>query len=479
MLTGLNELAISSQPVTDLQRQLHWEAGYLAAQAGDWAAALKHWQTASTLDEGPDRSLLYNLALAHQQVGQYQAAAERWRELLRRRPRKADHPDALTNEQVMRIWEVVADNYRRAEAYEEAIKTYRTAIKWAPDNIDLRLKYVEALQTEGRWQAAENELNRILERNPHHIRALTLLAESYSADFFPEQAIRLWQRILALEPQNPIARQQLAHLFMRQAGWMAQWGQHEEAIKIYQAGLERVPDSQPLRAAIGTAYAAMGKSKQAWQAFEQALAINPQDLQTLYVIYMTWLTEASKSNLTKVMARIRDLPGSTPIHFFFDLFDRAFEADNEAQAREVLTLIEARSPQEKEARLELALRYMDLDQDNQAIKLLRQLIQDYPTYLDAQMHLGGFYYAIGQTHLVKRQWSKAEAQARKVNDDEFLYQLQLFKDQVMHGTPLPGDLFEMLESMPPEMLERFLKETHVPPDLVELIRNMGFGKKKI
>jgi tetratricopeptide (TPR) repeat protein len=175
------------------------------------------------------------------------------------------------------------------------------------------------------------------------------------------------------------------------------------------------------------------------------------------------------------------LPDSTPASFFLDLFDRTFELDNEDQAQEILKLIEARYSQDKEARLDLALRLMDLDQDNQAIAMMRQLVQEYPTYLEAQMHLGGLYYHIGQTHLAKRHWNKAETQARKANDQAFLAELEFFKDQLIHGPSLPGELFEILRDMPPEMLESFLEETNAPPDIIDLIRNMGMGsgKKKL
>jgi tetratricopeptide (TPR) repeat protein len=138
--------------VRGLAQQLSWEAGYAAAQKSDWQQALANWQQAEQAGDD-SRRLLFNLALAYQHQEKFWQAADSWRTLLRRRPRKADHPDALTDQQVARIWQNVAENYSKAGHYEEAITTYRNALKWAPENLEIRLKLVDALQSEGRWQA--------------------------------------------------------------------------------------------------------------------------------------------------------------------------------------------------------------------------------------------------------------------------------------------------------------------------------------
>ncbi|MCB0155760.1 MAG: tetratricopeptide repeat protein, partial [Anaerolineae bacterium] len=246
----------------NLSHQLKLEVGYAAAQKGDWGQALSNWQEAERAGDD-SRALLFNLALAYQHQEQFWESAERWRTLLRRRPRKADHPDALTDQQVARIWQNIAENYSKAGEFEEAITTYKNALKWAPDSIDLRLKLVDAYQSEGRWQAAENELNRILEKEPDNIAALTLLGESYSDDFFQGRARQIWQRILKLEPQNPVARQQLAHTYEEDGSRWLYWQQdYEKAVEIFKEGLTQVPDSQRLLTVMGGTYADWGKFEQ-------------------------------------------------------------------------------------------------------------------------------------------------------------------------------------------------------------------------
>jgi len=118
--------------------------GYATAQQGQWDQALAYWQAVEKAGD-ESRQLLLNLALAYQKTGRHFEAAEYWRELLHRCPRKASHPEAMNDEQVARIWQNVADNYNMAGDYDEAVSTYKNALKWSPDNIGLRLKSVEAL----------------------------------------------------------------------------------------------------------------------------------------------------------------------------------------------------------------------------------------------------------------------------------------------------------------------------------------------
>ena len=469
----LLEQVYSFRPVkttlTDLHRQLNFEAGYEMAGRNNWEQALQHWETAR--DAGDDsRKLILNLALAYQKAERFYEAAEHWRELLRRRPRKADHPDALNNEQVARLWQNVAENYNKAGFYDEAVKTYKNSVKWAPDNIELRIRLVEALQSDGRWQAAENELHRILEKQPDHIPALLLLAEIYSDDILSNMASDLWQRVLELEPQNPIARQQLAHHYEKRGNFMAQWRDTKGALQIYKEGLSLVPDSQRLHTVIGGTYADQGDFEQARTYFKQALALNPNDLQTLHTIHMVWLEYDSKPDLKQNLERIKSLSGSVPSVFFISLIDRCFEHDQFQQAKELLEYTEARYPDDENTLLDLAMRYAETNQEKHAISLLRQILQDNSDHIEANLRLGSIYYKIGQTRLAHRHWDKAEQQARRENNQMALYHLKTVKNILVHGKAPPQNPLEMLQDMPPELKRQMLEQ--LPPEIADILQNM-------
>jgi tetratricopeptide (TPR) repeat protein len=471
LLDQIDYTAGIQSDVRAFAQQLDWEVGYAAAQKGNWQQALTNWQRAEKAGDD-SRPLLFNLALAYQQQELFLQAADHWRTLLRRRPRKADHPDALTDSQVARIWQNVAENYSKTGEYEEAITTYRNALKWAPENLDIRLKLVEALQNEGRWQAAGNELNRILEKDPDNIPALVLLAESYGDDYFVERPRELWRRILKLEPQHPIARQQLAHTFEVESLRWTSWGHnYQEAIKVLKAGLQEVPDSQRLLTITGSLYADWGKFDQARDYLTQALARNPDDAQTLHTIFTIWLQHKSLPDLERTLERLKALSAPLPFSLFIDLSARCFKFDQPELAEQILDFVTHKYATDAEARVAAASGYVELDQERKALPILRQVLKEQPDHIGANMELGFVYYYTDQTRLAKRQWDKASELARKANDHMLVHQIKLVKDEFLYDKRPSRNPFEMLADLPPHLLEQMLKDA--PPDIAAMLRNMS------
>jgi len=188
----------------ELLAQIHQQLGYQAATHNNWSEAQYHWRSAVNLDSGSFR-LAYNLALAYEKSGDFLQAGEAWREALRRRPRRADHPDALDDDQVSRLWQRAAECYSKAGEFDEVGRTYQQAIKWAPENLNLRLSLAENALHEGRLQLANNELQRILEIDPKHVPALLCMGEVCSQDegyWRNVQAPKYWQKALEIDPQN-------------------------------------------------------------------------------------------------------------------------------------------------------------------------------------------------------------------------------------------------------------------------------------
>ncbi|HEX9922765.1 MAG TPA: tetratricopeptide repeat protein [Anaerolineae bacterium] len=455
---GLN--GHNDSPNLDLdgfRQQLNLEAGYADAQQGDWPNALRHWQAAQEAGDS-SRRLVINLALANEQLGQFGQAAELWREALRRRPRSADHPDALNDDQVARLWQHVAESYSKADNYEQAITTYRNAVKWSPDNIDLRLHLVDILQAEGRWQAADNELERILEKKPDHIPALTRQAESYESEGYLEGARRIWQRVLETEPQHPVARQQLAHLFAREGVNYIMWGWPDKALAIFQEGIRQVPDDPILHAYLGSVYSDLDDFDQTRHYFEQALALDPDNLATIHHIFLSWINHDQLDEAQQILERIKAFESPAPAGFLLELVDGYDRADLGDRAWKLLEFIEHLYPDEPEVLLAIADRLVIDEQEARAAGYLRRILRHNANHAEANLRLGTIYYSMGQTRLAKNHWKTAEQQARKENDMALLAELEITKNALMHGiVPPAGRLAGLLGNMPPE-LSGFLDE---------------------
>jgi len=323
------------KPINELLAQIHQLLGYRAAAANHWEEAQSHWETAVGLDAASFR-LTYNLALAYERSGSYLLAGQTWREALRRRPRSADHSDALGDDQVARLWQRAAECYRQAGEFEEVGRTYQQAIKWAPENLAVRLALAENLINEGRLQAARNELDRLLERSPNHIPALLRLGEAYFRDedapwYIKAQAKWCWEKALALEPKNLQARQLLAEWYFDQAEIDYSWDRYAEAVEDYQQALDFRPNHLETIAYLAECFFHL-KDEVKGEAFSRQAMAHAATLEEFACIIVMWFRigrfERAWETLTLVEGRI----GKAPVDFYVSMAFQLLENQQKENA---------------------------------------------------------------------------------------------------------------------------------------------------
>lgn len=298
----------------ELLSQIYQRLGYQAASDGRWEKALEHWGEARRLDGGSFR-LAYNLALAYEKIEDFFEAAEYWREALRRRPRKADHPDAINDEQVALLWKRAAEAYIREGEYDEAISVYKQAVKWNPDSLETRMALVEGLINDGRLWGAENELRRILEKDPNYIPALLRMGEVLAESgnwWLARTAANYWTRILQIQPDHEAARQALADYYLDQSENAMSWSNFESAIETYNKALQYQPNNGYILARLGACYMWMEQYETAQSHFDRALTHGAQDLRVYEQLIHVWLDDHKPERAWELMrqaeASIKDIP---------------------------------------------------------------------------------------------------------------------------------------------------------------------------
>ena len=415
-----------NRALDELHAHLHQQLGYQAASAGRWDQAQTHWQTAVSLDSGSFR-LAYNLALAYERAGDYGEAANTWREVLRRRPRRADHPDAITDEQVARLWQRAAEAYLRAGEYDEATKVYQQAVKWAPENVTLRLSLAENLIRSGRLRAAENELQRILDRDPDHIPALMQMGEVL---FRSEQwwvqmgAPRYWEKVLILQPGHLPARQALGDFYRDQAEIDFSWENYTAAIEDYEKALAYQPDDAWTLAAIANCKINLKDEPNAQPFIERALALAPADLDVLHEILDAWLNTQQWEKAWQLMKVAETRIPEIPAQYYISKAIACIEAGHNTQAEPWLIQAQARAKPGEHILLMIGELLMD-----SAPALARQYLEQalaagqYPG--QAHLDLGMLDDWQGKTRESTKHFREAERLARKTNDRELAERIEI------------------------------------------------------
>jgi len=409
--------------LNELLAQIHQQIGYQAATLNNWSEAQSHWQTAVNLDSGNFR-LAYNLALAYEKSEKFVEAGETWREALRRRPRRADHPDALDDDQVARLWQRAAECYARAGEFEEVGRIYQQAIKWAPGNLELRMALAGNAMREGRLQLANNELERVLERDPKHVPALVLMGEVCSQDesmWWNRQAPKYWQKALEIDPKNTRARQFLAEWYLEQAEESHSWSKCEDTLENYQKSLEFRPGNVKALSGLIGCHLCLKNNAKADENLQHALA-NAKTLDDYAHLIETLLLFDQHSRAVEILSAVEARIPSIPIEFYIEIAGPLFKKRQKEQADFWLQKAIAKASPQNTVLTTIADYVMDFDKEV-AYEYAQKAIAQEKTG-QAHVILGVLEEQRGNKTISKKHFREAERIARQTNDEELMERIE-------------------------------------------------------
>lgn len=296
----------------------YFHLGFHAAQARDWPRAYRHFTAADGLIK--NRLLSQNLALAAEALEDWGAAAIAWREMVRRRPRKTDHPDYLTDPQVAAIWQRAAHCHLQADDSEEGITCLKNAVKYAPADLKVRLALVQLLMSVERIDAAENEIDRILEQDADYVPALVRKG-FLSTNRWDRDPMPIWKRVLILEPTNEEARQALAQLYLEISAnpflFQRHYGLRKQlndkmAIQVLLDGLSVVPRHPQLVLELGRRYQENGDPHAAREQYQEAIRLAPTNVQIVGVALHELLHVDGGALVRTLAPQARQIQGLRP-----------------------------------------------------------------------------------------------------------------------------------------------------------------------
>lgn len=425
----------------EMLAHIHQKLGYQAASAGQWEKAFQHWETARNLDGGSFR-LAYNLALAHEKAEDFIAAGEMWREALRRRPRKADHADAITDEQVSLLWKRAAECYIKAGEYEEAINVYKQAVKWNPDSLETRMALVEGMINDGRFWAAENELHRVLEKDKDYIPALLRMGEvvKESGNWWnARSAPTYWKRVLALDADNIEARQSLADYYLDQGENSLSWSNYDAAISNFNEALLYKPNDGYLLARLGGCYYWTGRQEIGESYFRQALTHGAQDLRVYEQLIHVWLDEHKPERAWELMRQAETVVKNIPMDFYLAQGIYAMEVEEALGLPWLDRAVEVTPPEEaplaKIGQLLALSPFLDVAQ-----RYLERAFAAGQDMVRTCTSLAMLALRRGDSQAAHHHVREAEKAARKSRDPDELQQVKMTRDLL----DIPPDLLNMM-----------------------------------
>jgi tetratricopeptide (TPR) repeat protein len=173
------------------------------------------------------------------------------------------------------LYAALARAYTASGNYTDAVDAGFRAVEADPNSVEARLAYAEALNFFDLRDEALIQLEIAFNLNPTHIQTLFDLAFQYLARDRDQEAIDMYDRILALQPRNSRANLWLCRSYKKV-------GQFERALDYCQDSATLDPNSPAAFYELGTLYYRNYDFVNALDAFSTCAELNPDSLDCAY-----------------------------------------------------------------------------------------------------------------------------------------------------------------------------------------------------
>ncbi len=251
------KFAPDSPLLLTLRQRAEFITGNQAAASGNWERALIQWQTAYRSQPKAPRELIANLALALERLERWTEAAEMWREVARRRPRRGE--SAWPAQHIAQLWRHIDSLYARGGHLAKSAMMINYAIKAHPDDLTLRLALAKRHMENQNWRSAEAAITRVLEMKPGYPEALSLRAQILDEGDDLDLMIEAWEQVAAAPDarQSRLAAERLTALYAERADFYLTIEDSAAAISEYEKALSLAPNDALLHARYGVALIAL------------------------------------------------------------------------------------------------------------------------------------------------------------------------------------------------------------------------------
>jgi len=224
-------------------------------------------------------------------------------------------------------------HYKLAQSYDQlgdgpnAAHEYILAADLMPDDPDAQVSAGVFLLAGGDIQSAKARAQKALVKNPRHVEAQLLLAQSIAGMKDIDGAIQQAESSIRMQPGE-------ARPLLQLGGFRLAQGQADQAEAAFKRAIDVEPKSIPANLSLAKFYLDRGRVKEAEDWFKKALALAPDDIsanRALAALYLSSNRAAEAEAPLKTAARVSPAPAARLV-----LADYYFSTNRRADCRQVL-----------------------------------------------------------------------------------------------------------------------------------------------
>lgn len=325
-----------------------WREGKIEQAVALWIDLFK--------DDPQSESLNRNLAVASERLGRKTEAMAHWRELARvwRKQAKQRASEPGFKESLLKV-EDRAVNLMLEVGMDgqEIVKELEAALKFDPDNLDLRRRTVEQLLGIGKPQAAMKHLD-VMERQSG-VTAESLTQKGIVLDMLNRHADarKVFEQAMALDASDALTRRNFLVFLTQEAVRADKRHDKKRAIEICQQQLDLDQNYEPALALLASLYLGSKRKAEAKELLNRLIATDPRNAQKRVAAGSIYLRHKMRKEAEAIFKEAIKLESSPECFFFIGLsyleaqelkqalkyFDRAAEGGGFDMLIEIATLL--------------------------------------------------------------------------------------------------------------------------------------------
>jgi tetratricopeptide (TPR) repeat protein len=197
----------------------------------------------------------------------------------------------------------LADFQVRAEEYDAAIAVFQGLLDKDPKNADLLFRLAETYRRKGDLNMAIEKFRASSQAAPNEVRPLLQLALLMDGTGRQEQSTPIYEQVLKIQPDNPVALNNLAYLKAEKGIDL------DQAQTMAQRARQRAPNSAEIADTLGWIYIKRNLSEEAVRVFQDLVAKDPKNPKFHYHYGMALYEKGDKpSTKRELLMALDDKP---------------------------------------------------------------------------------------------------------------------------------------------------------------------------
>jgi tetratricopeptide (TPR) repeat protein len=226
-----------------------------------WAKAIEDWKRVLECDAAHPRAK-NNLV----------EVLKRWQARL-----DADSDDLYTRNCIIEVRRHHGGQIGEEGQGPSSIEEFEEILKINPNDFEAQYKIASVLMEQKKWAEASVMLQKIIEQYPRNIEVLNLLGWANINSGHIEDAFRIWNHSLALDPKNYSTREAIIKGRMSMGRVFRNKGMLTQSLVHFKALLRFMPNSAEVHMEIGETYLAKGDKRSAALAFNKVMELDPKN----------------------------------------------------------------------------------------------------------------------------------------------------------------------------------------------------------